>query len=206
MGITFEEFTILVKAMKAVYTDPKFLADYDATKTWYAMLNDLTYAELSKAVKAYMQTEVFPPTIAGIRAKVAEIQPEEENFNEAWGAVRKALKRSGYYWEEEYAKLPEPIRKAVGKAENLKEWSQMEASVVDGVIYSQFVKSYTGVQKRQGFVDRLSQDIAERLAIQAEQPKQIEQKHEERREVEITNFPPEIRSRLDRLYRRLGNE
>ena len=203
MGMTQQEFRVLVKAMKAVYTDPKFIADNDAFMVWYNMLNDLTYKELSEAIKAYMQTEVFPPTIAGIRAKVREIEPEEENFNEAWGLVRKALSRSGYYWQEEYEKLPEKVQKAVGRAENLKEWSQMEADVVDGVIYSQFIKSYNATMKRSGFVGRLSEDIAERLAIQAEHPQPRKQIVDKRRHVEITEFPPHIRTQLDDLYRRL---
>ena len=35
-----EEFKILVKAMKAVYADPKFIPDQYAYDVWFAMLED----------------------------------------------------------------------------------------------------------------------------------------------------------------------
>ena len=203
--LTANEFRVIATVLKSAYSDTRFMATEEVYNTWYQMLCDIDFESLKNAVKAYIQTEVFTPTIAGIRAKVKEIEPEEDNFNEAWGLVRKALSRSGYYWEEEYARLPEKVQKAVGHAENLREWSQMEADVVDGVIYSQFIKSYTATMKRSGFIDRLSEDIAQRLAIQAEQPKQRPQIVDKRKDAEITNFPPHIRSRLTELYRRLGH-
>jgi len=161
--VTQEQFRILVKAMKAVYSDPKFIADNDAFMTWYAMLNDLTYEQLSEAIKAYMQTEVFIPTIAGIRNKVVELQPEGLNPQEAWGMVRNAVSRSGYYYAEEFEKLPKEVQKAVGVAENLRDWSQIEMSTLDTVVYSQFLKNYSTVQKRGRFMDQLSAEARERL-------------------------------------------
>jgi len=205
MGITFEQFSVLAKAMKAVYTDPKFMADYDAIRTWYSLLNDLTYEQLSMAVKAYMQTEHFPPTIAGLRSKVLALEPEEDNFNEAWGMVRHALSRSGYYWKEEFAKLPEKVQKAVGKAENLKMWSQMETSAVDGVIYSQFIKAYQAVQKRSEFVNTMSDDLGNNLQIESKPQEPVKQLTDSRQNVEITNFPPDIRNKLNALYKKLGH-
>lgn len=203
--LTQSEFRILVKAMKSVYSDPKFIADNDAFMVWYNMLNDLTYEQLAMAVKAYMQTENFPPTIAGLRSKVLALEPEEDNFNEAWSMVRKALSRSGYYWKEEFAKLPEKVQKAVGKAENLKMWSQMETSAVEGVIYSQFIKAYQAVQKRSEFVNTMSGDLGNNLQIESKPQEPVKQLTDSRQNVEITNFPPDIRNKLNALYKKLGH-
>ena len=40
-----DEFKILVKAMKAVYADPKFIADKDAFNVWFTLLNDISYEQ-----------------------------------------------------------------------------------------------------------------------------------------------------------------
>lgn len=69
--MTREEFLILAKAMKAVWTDPKFLPDKAAFDVWCQMLSDVPYKEASIGLSAYMKTSKFPPTIADIREKAA---------------------------------------------------------------------------------------------------------------------------------------
>lgn len=69
--MTREEFLILAKAMKAVWTDPRFLPDKAAFDVWYQMLSDLPYRDASIGLGAYMKTSKFPPTIADIREKAA---------------------------------------------------------------------------------------------------------------------------------------
>lgn len=69
--MTREEFLILAKAMKAVWSDPKFLPDKDAFDVWYEMLHDVPYRDAAVGLKAYMKTGKFPPTIADIREKAA---------------------------------------------------------------------------------------------------------------------------------------
>ena len=45
MGMTREEFAVLVKAMKAVYSSENFIADKDAFDVWYGLLKDLPYEQ-----------------------------------------------------------------------------------------------------------------------------------------------------------------
>ena len=47
-----EQFSILVKAMKAVYSDPKFIADKDAFDVWYELLKDLPYMVCQTAISS----------------------------------------------------------------------------------------------------------------------------------------------------------
>ena len=77
MGMTKDQFKILVKAMKAVYTNPGFIPDNDAFDVWYSMLKDLDYALASRAVQMHMQTEETPPTVAGIRKQSAKLKADE---------------------------------------------------------------------------------------------------------------------------------
>lgn len=149
--MTDKEFMIIVKGLKAVYTDPKFLADNDAIDVWYGLLCDLPYQVLSTAVQKYMMQEQYPPTIAGLRKKAAEITaPVHEDMSEleAWSLVRKALSNSGYNAEAEFGKLPELCQKAVGNASNLREMALMDTETVNSVEQSHFIRNYRTVLDR----------------------------------------------------------
>ena len=67
---------------------------------------------------------------------------------EAWALVNKAL-RNGYYGaEEEYAKLPPLVQKAVGTPMNLRNWSQSDIKSTESVVMSQFISAYKTECKR----------------------------------------------------------
>ena len=142
--MTKKEFLVIVKGLKAVYSDPKFLADGDAIDVWYGLLCDLPYQVLSTATQKYMMQEQFPPTIAGLRKKAAEITaPAHEDMSEleAWSLVRKALSNSGYNAEAEFDKLPELCQKVIGNPANLHEMALMDTETVNSVEQSHFIRN-----------------------------------------------------------------
>lgn len=164
MGMTKDQFKILVKAMKAVYTNPGFIPDNDAFDVWYSMLKDLDYALASRAVQMHMQTEETTPTVAGIRKQSAKLKADEtDDLNEtaAWSLVLKAIRRSAYYSEEEFAKLPATVQRAVASPKQLREWATLED--VDGktltVIQSNFQRTFRAEQQRERERSKLSPDV-----------------------------------------------
>ena len=206
-----EEFKILVKAMKAVYAQPTFIPDQDAFNVWYALLEDLSYEQMNLAVQKYMITEKFPPTIADIRQKANEIvQPDVDSLTEleAWSLVRKAISNSGYHADEEFAKLPEVCRIAVGSPANLKEWALMDTDEVETVEQSHFIRNYRVAQKRmkedslipehmKTLIEKMKADTA-LFAEKEESATKIEAKKEPKPE---RCPPPEnIRERLNALF------
>ena len=164
MGMTREQFKVLVKAMKAVYTNPGFIPDQDAFDVWYSMLKDLDYAIASRAVQMHLQTEESPPTVAGIRKQSVKLKADEaDDLNEtaAWSLVLKAIRRSTYYSEEEFAKLPATVQRAVASPKQLREWAMLED--VDGktltVIQSNFQRTFRAEQQRERERSKLSPDV-----------------------------------------------
>lgn len=162
--MTREQFKVLVKAMKAVYTNPGFIPDQDAFDVWYSMLKDLDYAIASRAVQMHLQTEESPPTVAGIRKQFAKLKADEaDDLNEtaAWSLVLKAIRRSTYYSEEEFAKLPATVQRAVASPKQLREWATLED--VDGktltVIQSNFQRTFRVEQQRERERNKLSPDV-----------------------------------------------
>lgn len=180
--MTREQFKVLVKAMKAVYTNPGFIPDQDAFDVWYSMLKDLDYAIASRAVQMHLQTEESPPTVAGIRKQSVKLKADEtDDLNEtaAWSLVLKAIRRSTYYSEEEFAKLPATVQRAVASPKQLREWATLED--VDGktltVIQSNFQRAFRAEQQRERERNKLSPDVL-KLMRPLDNPK-IEEKPEE---------------------------
>ena len=77
--MTFDEFKVLVRGMKAVYTSLNFLPDADSIKIWYKLLKDMPYELANVAIQKHMMTNKFPPTVAEIRAGAVETvsKPQE---------------------------------------------------------------------------------------------------------------------------------
>ncbi len=143
-----EQFKTLVKGMKAVYSDPKFIADKDAFDVWYSLLQDLDYDIASQAIQKYMMSNRFPPTIADIRAGATDFTaPQELNEMEAWSLVSKAIRNSGYNSAEEFAKLPPLVQKAVGLPSQLRTWA-LDENYNEEVAMSSFQRAYRSELKR----------------------------------------------------------
>lgn len=163
--MTREEFKILVKGMKAVYTEPSFIPDQHAFDVWYEMLNDLDYNLASNAIKKHMMNNEKVPKVSHIRQEATSFKKDKsEELNEmaAWGMVQKALRRCGYYAEEEFEKLPPVVQKAIVSPGQLKEWATMED--IDGralnVMQSNFMRTFRVEQERQKEKDKLSPDLS----------------------------------------------
>ena len=143
------EFSLIVKGMKAVYTQPAFIPDKDAFDIWYSMLQDLPYKVAAMSTQQYMAMNKFPPTIADIREGCANMQSEEEdNESKAWDKVYKAICNSTYNSESEFEKLPPIAQKVVGSPNQLRAWA-MDESFNAGVESSNFKRLYVQGQERE---------------------------------------------------------
>lgn len=208
-----EEFKTLVKAMKAVYAQPTFIPDQDAFQVWYELLKDLPYKQVHIAIQKHMLTERFPPTIADLRTKASEVvekQLEEMSELEAWSLVRKAIGNSGYHAEEEFQKLPEACKIAVGTPENLREWALMESEQVGTVEQSHFIRNYRTAVKRLSEEKKIPESLRLLIASEREKHALLEKKNQPELKVEgpqeyaeekVIGMSEETRKKLDDLLR-----
>lgn len=113
--MTRDEFKVLVKGMKAVYAQPTFIPDQDAFNMWFALVGDLPYEVCSVAIKKYMLTNKFPPTVAEIRELASNVvNGEQLNWGEAWERAMTAVRRYGSYNQVEAMNSLDPLtRKCV---------------------------------------------------------------------------------------------
>ena len=109
----YSEFCNIAAVLKSVYNNV-FLTE-QSVEIWYQMLSDLDYGVTSKAVKNWISTQKWAPTIADIRAGVVDLVSDPEpDWSEGWEAVIRAVGRWGMHREKEALEsMPETARKTV---------------------------------------------------------------------------------------------
>lgn len=157
-----DETKRIIQIMSATYPN-WHPADLSQTvDAWHLMLEDYSYNQIAIALKAYITSDAsgFAPSVGQLIAKLSMITAGNEPSElEAWAMVSKAL-RNGYYGaEEEFAKLPELVQKAVGNPSNLRQWSQTDVDSIENVIQSNFLRTYRNVAKRAEEVQKMPSDI-----------------------------------------------
>lgn len=211
--MTAKEFGFLADAIKTYFPRDNVLPTENAMRLWYSELKDIPYQLAHTALRKYVYTNKFAPTIADIREQVAELNNQnEEELNEtaAWSLVLKAIRRSTYYSEEEFAKLPPVVQRAVSSPRQLREWATLED--VDGktltVIQSNFQRTFRAEQQRERERSKLSPDVL-KLMKPLNNP-QIEDKPKElsvseQRMIAEGNAKPVPDDFREKIYSILGN-
>ena len=120
---------------------------------------------------------------------------------QAWGLVRKAINNSGYHSEEEFAKLPPLVQKAVGTPGQLKQWGMSDIESIETVAQSNFMRTNRAVAKREDEVSRMPKEIKQlkqqnepKITIECTSVKAIEDKNREWKPMS-----DEIQAKLDKL-------
>lgn len=133
-------------------TFPNFkIEDKTATiDAWAFWLEEYDAQEISTALKAFVTMEgaKFAPTPSELIAYTHKAEElTEMTEGEAWALVRRAIGRAGYYAEEEFKKLPQLCKDAVGGANELHEISQAE-DFNESVEEAIFLRKYREAKER----------------------------------------------------------
>ena len=199
------EFLMMVQAAFPNYKPPDKTV---AVNTWFLMLADYPYQQVQMALKAYIVTDTsgFAPRIGQIIDKIQMINsPVEMNEMEAWSLVSKALRNGNYKSREEFEKLPDLVKEAVGSPENIHNWAQADIKSIESVIQSNFIKSYRLVVNRQKEMQKLPKDIKAMISenrscndkrIEAQQKPVLEAKGDPAAERKCIPMPDRLKEKL----------
>ena len=202
--MTVNDARKIIAVMLVSYPNFKPIDTELMATTWADMLNEYSYEQVSVALKCYITTDTsgFAPSIGQLIDKLKTVeQPQELNELQAWGLVRKAINNSGYHSEEEFAKLPPLVQKAVGTPGQLKQWGMSDIESIETVAQSNFIRTYRAVVKREDEVSRMPIEIRKlikqnepKIMIEYTSVKAIEDKNREWKPMS-----DEIRAKLDKL-------
>lgn len=112
---------------------------------WALMFESFTYQQVSAALKAFIlsDTSGFAPSVGQLIGLLDKVGNDQElGEMEAWSLVSNALRRSTYYAESEFEKLPETVQRSVGSPSILRNWAQTDIQSVENVIQSNFMRIY----------------------------------------------------------------
>lgn len=150
--MTYQDSAKLITIIKSAYPrhfqnlsvpDAKNLA-----ASWASILNDVPYDIAAAGLKNYIRTDNkgFPPSPGQILDSVVTDQGLTDA--EAWAMVRKGIRNGIYGAEKEFAAFPPEVQKAVGSADQLREWAMMSAEDVNVTAAAHFKRTYANVKDR----------------------------------------------------------
>lgn len=140
-----QEFATLVLAMQAMYGD-EFIGTEEAMDVWFALLYDLDYKILSKALQKHMLTNKFKPTVAELREIYADlICPVISDWSEGWEQVSKAIGHYGMYRTEEAMECFDEVTREAVKRLGFQNICLSENIVADR---ARFAEIYQAIQQR----------------------------------------------------------
>ena len=160
--MTREETKRIIRIICATYPNFKPNDLTETIDTWDFLLEEYTYQEISLALKAYIATSTsgFAPSIGQLIEKVRSISCGAElSEMEAWALVSDALRNSSYHAEEEFAKLPEIVQKAVGSPSLLRSWATTDERSIENVVQSNFMRTYRAELSRKREVQTMPKDV-----------------------------------------------
>lgn len=160
--MTRDETKTVLATMSAVYSK-NLLPDVTelTVNVWFQLLQDLPYNLISAAVMGWMQTNQYPPTVAGIRELVMPnnaMQPEE-----AWGKIQEAALRYGHTQPKEAEMF---LGSRIWTIVNRFGWQYFCMMPIDeeSTYYAQFRNAYNDEQRKTTEQARLSPSVVAILA------------------------------------------
>ncbi len=173
--VSKQEFATLVLAMQAMYGD-EFIGTEEAMNVWFALLHDLDYQILSKALQKYMLTNKFKPTVAELREIYANlICPVVSDWSEGWEMVSKAIGQYGMYRTEEAMESFDEVTREAVKRLGFQNICLSENIVADR---ARFAEIYQAIQWRKRMAVNIGsalpdlQEVVNRRLIDLEQKEQ----------------------------------
>lgn len=114
---------------------------------WGQMLEDVSFEIAQVAVQKYMSESVYPPTIADIRARIADITVFREKPGiEAWGDVKTAIRKYGVYNEEKAMNSLMGVTRKVVESMGFRTICMSENEMADR---AHFLKVYDTIAERE---------------------------------------------------------
>lgn len=160
--MTYEQFLVLVKLMKSIWTYDDFLGDKDSLAVWYRLLKDIPAEQAAAAVESYAMTNNRKPTPADIRAQAVNIQAEDHDWGDGWEEVLRAVRRHGQYDETGALESMSPMTREIVKRLG---WKQICQSDQDEMmsIRANFRMMYEQKDEKERKYAALSGDLKEKI-------------------------------------------
>ena len=114
--------------------------DTETLTMWLSFFKENTTEEFKNAINQHIRTSSKFPTIADIKNLIYSFKNKEEDNTELWERLLIAIRNGVYGADEEFKKLPKPVKIFVGSPEQLREIALMDSEMIHSVVKGQFLK------------------------------------------------------------------
>lgn len=162
--MTSQETAAILGVIIKAYPGSRINIDRETVSLWAEMLQDLSAAEVTLAVKGMVATLKYPPSIADVReAVVKQRNAGDLSAGEAWGKVIKAVGRFGYnHPDEAHERLGDRIWAAI---EQVGGWTNVCLSDSGlEVLSAQFERRYDAAEKQRRYREQVPDTIQQSFA------------------------------------------
>lgn len=105
-----QEFSKWVMALKTYYPREQLLPNPQAIELWYQELNDIPMNVAEAALRKWVASSKWSPTIAEIREMCVDVKRgDAPDWSEGWAKVQMAIQRYGSYRPKEAMASLDPI-------------------------------------------------------------------------------------------------
>ena len=159
--MTREDVQDLLAMIQGTYSNFNPQDKTATVNAWMMALEDFDRNQIAMAFKTYVRTETsgFAPTPGKLIERIASIKHlNDETETEAWMRVAIALRNGAYGSEEEYAKLPPIVQKAVGSAKQLRIWA-LDENFNEEVAKAQFLRVYRTEAQREKDYEKMPGEV-----------------------------------------------
>lgn len=174
---------ILKVAYPAFYSRMSRSSAEDTIAVWCEMFRDEDINVMKLALYKVIEEHTnFPPTIADIKTKIREMRVAatgEKTDEELWQALRIAVSDGYYGYKEQYANLPEEVKRYLGSPSTLRELAQIDTNTFNTVTHGQFLKQIGIIRDRVRFDLETPTEIKNLLASTVHKMPEVAQLTEE---------------------------
>ena len=168
--MTKQEFATLAMALRTYFPKENILPNKEAMALWYREIQDIPFPVAEAALRKWVATNKWSPSIAEIREMTTNIQSGEQlTWGEAWEKALRAVRKYGSYGKREALASLDPLTRKCVETIGFMDLCMSENIMVERAHFQRIFEVYA---KR----ERTSQQIAPALqqAISALQIKGVD--------------------------------
>lgn len=165
--MTLEEtkqlLTILKLSYPNNYKDMSKDQAINTVKLYYDFFGEHPTPLVVQALKNYIKSNKYPPTIAGLQEQVDLLINHGNTSEELWSKMVKAIRNSLYGSVEEFEKLPKECQMWLGSPSGLKDLGMIDVDTLNTVLHGQFLKTIGDIKAGEKAQQGLSQGLRDML-------------------------------------------
>lgn len=156
------EFKIIVNALRTYYNKEQLLPNEQAMELWYRELQDIPYNVAEAALRKWVSTNKWSPSIAEIREIASEITHEEiPDWTEGWERCCRAISKYGFYRQKEAMESLDPLTRECVKRLGFNQLCMSENVAADR---ANFRTCYEALAKRKKIDQQMALPLREAIS------------------------------------------